>query len=106
LRHCHIGITGNDVLQKPNEFQPWIQKLHAFLTKALGHNYNFTGMTKRSVQFYYKRMVEVDLLVSPYWSNQHELYRFLQGVPKEKRNMYGYLLQIKKYVIDVYILLL
>jgi hypothetical protein len=32
-------------------------------------------------------MVEVDLLVSPYWSDQHELYRFLQRVPKEKRSM-------------------
>ena len=75
------------MLCQPNEFQPWIRKLHAFLGRALGHNYNYTGMTLRSVQFCYKGMVEVDLLVSPYWRDQHELYRFLQGVPKEKRSM-------------------
>ena len=47
-------------------------------------------MSPRSVQFHYKRMVEVDLLVSPYWRDQHELYRFLKSVPQDKRKMYYY----------------
>ena len=90
LRHRYTDITGNEVLRQRNEFQPWIKKLHAFLSRELGHNYNYTIMTLCSVQFCYKGMVEVDLLVSPYWSDQHELYRFLQGVPQNKRSMYAY----------------
>ena len=75
------------MLRQPNIFQPWVKKLHGFLSKSLGHDYNHKGTTKYSVNFVYKRQVEVDLLVSPYWENQHELYRFLQKVPKEKRSM-------------------
>ncbi len=71
----------------PNEFKPWVEQLHKFLKNELGHNYNYTGMTQRSVQFNYKGKVDVDLLVSPYWANQHSLYRFLQSIPQQKRAM-------------------
>ena len=88
--HVYSDITGNEVLRRPKEtqFQPWLEKLDTFLRNALGRNYNYTGMTPHSVQFHYKKMVEVDLLVSPYWKDQHELYRFLQVVPQDKRKMY------------------
>ena len=78
-------IDGSAALQ-PNAFQSWVRELHAFLSSKLGHNYGHQGMTKRSVQFVYKGRVEVDLLVSPYWENQHKLYRFLQSLPQEKRS--------------------
>ena len=35
-------------------------------------------MTKRSIQFRYKDKVGVDLLVSPYWKNKNEFYKFLR----------------------------
>ena len=84
---CHIEIDGNAVLRQQNKFQLWLEKLHRFLSRALGHDYNYTGMTKRSVQFNYKGQVDVDLLVSPYWEKQHDLYKFLQTVPEENRSL-------------------
>ena len=47
-------------------------KFRAVVTKA-----------PHSVQFVFKG-IDVDLLVSPYWRDQHELYRFLNGIRDEK----------------------
>lgn len=83
-------IDGHAVLRQRNGFEPWVKKLHAFLSSRLSsRDYNCTCITQHSVQFVYKGQVDVDLLVSPYWANQHELYRFLQSVPQQRRQMFS-----------------
>lgn len=78
-------ISGREVLRSASLFQPWLRKLHAFLQNKRG--YSFKKMTKRSVQFRYKDKVDVDLLVSPYWSNKDEFYMFLRDeVPRDQRD--------------------
>lgn len=83
----NIDVNGDEILRQETKFQPWLKKLHMFLTHTLGQDYIYIQMTARSVKFKYKRMIDVDLLVSPYWSDQHELYRFLKTLPENKRSM-------------------
>lgn len=62
----------------------YLTDLDAFLKKELGSDYVQTKKEKemvttgsgRSIQFTYKRRIEVDLLVSPNWSSQNALYEF------------------------------
>ena len=82
---ANVDISGREVLRSASLFQPWLRKLHAFLQNKQG--YSFKKMTKRSVQFRYKDKVDVDLLVSPYWSNKDEFYMFLRDeVPRDRRD--------------------
>ena len=81
-----LDITGQAVHARGGDFRGWLEKLDAFLATTFRYDYKKTNMTLRSVQFKFKDTIDVDLLVSPYWSDQHELYRFLKQVPAEKRD--------------------
>ncbi len=80
-----------DLLIKESGFCYYLQQLHQFLSRQLGANYVQTKTEKnlltkgRSVQFTYKGKVAVDLLVSPNWRDEQELYRFLNSTenPRE-----------------------
>ena len=88
----HVGFSGRDVLRSPTMFAPWISQLKAFII-------GFPGVQLKpshspyadyySVQFSYQVSrgvsIDVDLLVSPYWNNQHEFYNFLREVPQGER---------------------
>ena len=79
-------------------FKQWIIQLKAFII-------GFPGVQLKpsrspyadyySVQFSYQVSIgvsiEVDLLVSPYWNDQHEFYNFLRQVPQEERIRYSYM---------------
>ena len=71
----------------------YLQPLDTFLQENLGRSYVQTEKERRalikgrSIQFTYRGQIEVDLLVSPNWKDQHELYRFLKDVrPVEDRS--------------------
>ena len=71
----------------------YLKHLDTFLRQYLGESYVQTEKEKRalakgrSIQFTYRGKIEVDLLVSPNWKDQHELYRFLNDIrPVEKRS--------------------
>ena len=80
-------ISGDDIYRAGGDYQQWLEQLDSFLSANFSRrDYRKTGMTKRSVQFVFKGIIEVDLLVSPYWTDQHEFYKFLQRIhpPKER----------------------
>ena len=64
----------------------YLKPLDTFLQEKLGRFYVQTEKEKRalakgrSIQFTYKGQIEVDVLVSPNWKDQHELYEFLKDV--------------------------
>ena len=69
----------------------WLDKLKGFIETEFGEVVTKTR-GDRSIQFTFKGKIDVDLLVSPYWEDkqkqdqdQHELYRFLNGIRKDKR---------------------
>ncbi len=64
-------------------FGKWLDQLQTFLEEQ--PKVAITKRTKFSVQFKFNDIIDVDLLVSPYWNNQHDFYDFLRGVPKEER---------------------
>lgn len=78
-----IAVSGYSCYLKP---------LDTFLRNFLGSSYAQTEEEKRalvkgrSIQFTYRGRIEVDLLVSPNWRNQCELYSFLMRVQPEDRN--------------------
>ena len=84
----NIDITQHDVLsQGENIFKKWLDMLDSFLMNHLGKSYDQTEMTNRSVQFNFKGM-EVDLLVSPFFENPTDFYKFLKSVHHSVRDRY------------------
>jgi hypothetical protein len=77
----------------------YLTQLDTFLQEKLGRAYVQTEKEKqalvkgRSIQFTYGGKIEVDLLVSPNWKDQHELYQFLKDVwPIGDRSKYIYII--------------
>ena len=72
---------------KSSGFRYYLEQLDSFLSTYLGRdNYVQTRKDRdalqrgRSVQFSYKGILDVDLLVSPCWGDEPtQLYRFLQS---------------------------
>ena len=89
----HISIIYLDV--KAEEIwqlhlTPRIGQLRDFLKATFPENCLGMKLTSRSVQFRFTHPntsipLDVDLLVSPYWENEHEFYRFLRKVPHLER---------------------
>jgi len=69
---------------KTNGYEVWLNRLKTFLQQTLGWRFRFDKKTPHAVQFVYDGKIEVDLLLSPYWSNPRLLYDFLGTVPKDK----------------------
>ena len=66
-------------------FTKWLIPLQDFIEKTFSLK---TKKTKRSVQFRFRDLIDVDLLLSPYWEDQHEFYTFLKGIPRRQRDGY------------------
>ena len=65
-----------------------LTELHEFLDKRFPNKYKYQSTTQHAVQFMFTEKgttLEVDLLLSAYWKDPDELYRFLRTVPPEKR---------------------
>lgn len=78
---------------KVSGYRHYLEPLDTFLQEKLGTLYVQTEKEKEalvtgcSIQFTYKGHIEVDILVSPNWKDQHELYKFLKDVrPVGDRN--------------------
>lgn len=62
----------------------WLEKLEAFLiTQPKVENLT---RNKFLIEFRFADLIDVDVMVSPFWNNQHEFYDFLRGIPKEERH--------------------
>ena len=61
----------------------WLNKLERFLRGC--HGVQIKRKTAHSVQFTYKDLIEVDLLVSPWWDSVVQLTKFLDKTPEDKR---------------------
>ena len=91
-RVLQTGITGQDVIDQGNrQFRKWLTPLRQFLKAKLKDDYKATKTTKRSIQFKYKGLIDVDLLVSPYWETADDFYDFLKGIPRGKRARYPHI---------------
>lgn len=75
----------NQYTVRDNGYQAWLGKLQHFLQQSLGRKFKLDQLTPHAVQFQYDGKIDVDLLLSPYWSNQHQLYNFLRQVPEANR---------------------
>ena len=84
INSVHAGVKAEKI--KSEGYSYYLEPLDIFLRDNLGKSYVQTekerkALTKgRSIQFTYRGQIEVDLLVSPNWKDQHELYRFLLDV--------------------------
>jgi hypothetical protein len=89
------GFTGMDVLRSPTMFKPWISQLKEFMQDFPGVQLHYHGEKAESysVQFSYEIsrgiLIEVDLLVSPYWNRPEDFYKFLREVPHAERKSYS-----------------
>lgn len=83
----HIDVTKEEVQEKDGNFKGWLTKLDTFLRSTFRRDYKKSRMTLRCLKFKLKDTIEVNLLVSPNWTDQQELYSFLKGIPKENRDM-------------------
>ena len=86
----HIaGITGEDIAS--NGYSDWLGQLYDFLQLNYGYECKFYRDKSnffRSVPFKFKSLIDVDLLVSPYWVDQHKFYKFLRGASAKERDEY------------------
>ena len=86
---------------RENGYQAWLEKLKHFLQQSLGRKFKLDKMTPHAVQFEYGGKIDVDLLLSPYWSDQHQFYDFLGQVPEAKRFRLATCMEYCLYVCDV-----
>ena len=93
-----VDISGEDVLSQQSAlYTRWVLQLKEFIQRAFGRDCTRLDSNKHSVQFRFQDMIDVDLLVSPYWSDNPRtavrqdlaaFYRFLQRVPQHLRMQY------------------
>ena len=79
-------ITGQAVLgQGDGMFERWLIPLQTFLEQRFGVE---STKTKRSVQFRFRGIIDVDLLVSPFWGQKDPapFYQFLQRIHPSERD--------------------
>ncbi len=61
----------------------WLEKLEKFLKRS--SDVQFKNRTPHSVQFRYKELIDVDMLVTPWWDSVSQLSLFLDKIPVQKR---------------------
>ena len=61
--------------------------MDGFLKRKFSGKLYEKNRTSRSLQFNFDKKIDVDMLVSPFWRDRHDLYRFLQGINPGKRSM-------------------
>ncbi len=74
-------------------YKPWLSQLHEFLEKRCGKDYVFHNFAPKSLQFTFKGVIDVDLLVSPNsWEKPRQFYDFLTTISgkgtQKKRERY------------------
>lgn len=66
-------------------FKFWLDKLHKFLRESCGADYHHIKITSRSLQFNFKGIIDIDLLVSPNsWAEPCDFYNFLKRIKQGK----------------------
>ena len=74
-----------DVKADRREIQRILRELRDFLSTTLGRKFELIKSTPHMVQFHYDRKIDVDLLISPFWSSADELYQFMRTLHKDDR---------------------
>ena len=80
----HADIDKDTVIEQG--YKAWLKEMKVFLRQSLGEKFKLDQLTLHAVQFEYSRKIDVDLLLSPYWSNPKQLYDFLRHVPEAQRS--------------------
>ena len=91
----------NQYTVRDNGYRAWLGKLQHFLQQSLGRKFKLDQLTPHAVQFEYDGKIDVDLLLSPYWSDQHQFYDFLRQVPEANRFRLATCIEYCLYVCDV-----
>ncbi len=68
-----------------NGFHRWLRALENHLDRKNPGKLSQRKETPHSVQYRFDERIDVDMLISPFWREPSELYRFLQRIPREKR---------------------
>ena len=65
-----LDISPQDVLDQGfwKMYKKWLKPLKKFLKSTFGQEYKHQKLTKRSLQFRFRDFIDVDLLISPFWS--------------------------------------
>ena len=80
-----LGLDGSKLIKEENYLDTWLDIVQSFLDRKLPAKITDKDRTKYSFQFKYNMKLDVDLLVSPFWRDKHDLYEFLNSVPEKKR---------------------
>jgi hypothetical protein len=59
--------------------------MQRFLDRKLGDRISDKRRTVHSSQFKYDGVLDIDMLVSPFWREPSALYTFLQRIPQKDR---------------------
>ncbi|KAL5477765.1 hypothetical protein EMCRGX_G024606 [Ephydatia muelleri] len=62
-----------------------LKRLDEYLKETLKDYYHKPAITRYSIIFMYRGIIEVDLLLSPWWDAPCNFYRFLQTIPAKIR---------------------
>ena len=62
-----------------------LKRLDEYLNETLQDKYHKTNISRYSIIFVYQGVVEVDLLLSPWWDAPDNFYRFLKTIPAKIR---------------------
>jgi hypothetical protein len=78
-------LVGNQIVREG--FDSALDLLERFLDRKYPYMLTDKHRTSRSRQFTFDGMIEVDMLVSPYWGEHpRELYQFLQTINPMERS--------------------
>ena len=81
----HAGLLPSARDPVENGYEDILEKLNEYLKKYL-ENYIFLEKKMVALKFKMKHL-EVDLLLSPRWSNRDELFTYLRQISPKKRLM-------------------
>ena len=94
ILHCIIYYNDTtdispEEVERRNGFSTWTKPLQEFIEREFKIKSFTPGYNNRSVQFrvqYEGVILEIDLLVSPFWDTPHDFYQFLRSIPKGRRD--------------------
>lgn len=67
-----------------NGFHGYLQVPEDYLDRKIPSKTSQKRRTAHSIQFLYDRKVDVDMLISPFWSEPRKLYEFLETIPSQR----------------------
>ena len=67
------------------DFGYWLGRFDGYLEKTLKDRYKKIAITRYAIKFKYRGVIEVDLLISPWWGAHGDFYQFLKTIKSAMR---------------------